>query len=223
MNLDYFNRMRMRQLERRQLKKLTDKSCTQWMESFLAPETWRNLRLSIRGFFGYYRYLIHMASITPDNSRPKSVPWDIKISPAHSNTSNTEAWFSVVRKGGQDDAVAYPSGVANKNMTQATSALKNNKMYHPNDVGEISAGKFIGPHDLTNFYKHRTKLKDDQIREYKAAKSLTNSSISAFSQLAESSIPPELSALESEVLKIIIETSRIPNGYASFLVSNDSF
>lgn len=55
--LDYFSGWKEMQLARKAAK------CDDWLESFLAPETWKNLRISVAGFIGYAQALL---SACPD-------------------------------------------------------------------------------------------------------------------------------------------------------------
>ncbi|KAL7537399.1 hypothetical protein ACHAXR_010210 [Thalassiosira sp. AJA248-18] len=133
--LDCFERMRRRQLERRLA------GDENWKLSFFASETWRNLRITCRGFFAYCRAIIEYSDYAPKGSIQKVYG----VSPAHSNSSILEAWFSAVRNSNQDSGTSYAAFVGNRDMFKAQQALKNNKMYSADDLGDTSVGKMIGP------------------------------------------------------------------------------
>ncbi len=85
--LDYFDEMCQKQLKQR------DDKDGDWKLSFMSPQTWANLRITCRGFFGYCRNLMMYA----DQAAPGDIRKFCAISPAHSNLSSIEAWFSCVR------------------------------------------------------------------------------------------------------------------------------
>ena len=84
--LKYFERLRAKQIERRVAGDV------KWELSFLAPETWRNLRITCRGFFAYCRAIIDYEMHSP----PGTIARLYGISVAHANSSVLEAWFSAV-------------------------------------------------------------------------------------------------------------------------------
>ena len=78
------------------------------------------------------------------------------VSPAHSNSSPIEAWFSSVRAGnGGDSAVQYATTVGGKEMIRSEAALRNNPCYNSGDVGFIQQGNFIGPSELVKYHDGR--------------------------------------------------------------------
>ena len=143
--LGYLEKMRKRQLERREAK---DK---EWALSFLDIKTWRNLRIICRGFPAYCRALIDYADNAPEGSLQKLCA----VSPAHANSSAIEAWFSCTRGSKQDSATHYAAWVGSRDMFKAGKALKNNKMYSARDVGEMSVGEVIGPAELVKYHRDR--------------------------------------------------------------------
>ena len=83
--------------------------------------------------------MIHLAATTPAHLRPSSVNEKFAISPSHSTTSFIEAWFSLVRNMGFDEACKYGAGVANQLMSQALkAALDDNPMYDAEDVDDVA-------------------------------------------------------------------------------------
>ena len=97
------------------------------------------MRSSFRGYFGYCRYIIELAADPPAQllPRPPNVKIKFAITPAHSTTSFIEAWFSLVRLMGFDEAIKYISGVANRHMAQGLkTALNSNPYYDSVDVGK---------------------------------------------------------------------------------------
>ena len=117
-----------------------------WEETFLARETWRNLRISCRGFFEYCRAIIKFAG-----ENKESIPEFHGISVAHSNTSVLEAWFALVRNMRLDSASTYGSMVGNKEMRTACS-LVTNRMYAPDQVGPISIEYEVEPNEVLQFH-----------------------------------------------------------------------
>jgi hypothetical protein len=108
-NLNYFHGLWDAQQSRRAFMEKGDKS---WQKEFLAAETWRNLRMTCRGFFGYCRAVLAYADSHPD-IKSKS------ISPSHSNSSVLEAYFSLVRMYHQDDAPSFLAFSKSKQMISA--------------------------------------------------------------------------------------------------------
>ena len=154
-SLDYFEVMRKKQLIRKKDKK------EGWEATFLESETWTNLRMTCRGFFAYCRYAIRLGE-----EWAHLIPKFPAVSPAHSNTSIIEAWFSLVQKQRMDDAVNYPSFVGNRKMLKANKTLKNNNMYSEKDIGELTSGRIIGPRELIKFHQQRKEIPERQICEY---------------------------------------------------------
>ena len=113
--LSYFDSLRRAQLQRRR-----DKD-EDWEQSFLASTTWRNLRISCRGFFAYCRAVMKYSDANQGTVRPVKA-----ISPAHSNSSNIEAWFAFIRMSNGDLASQYAPLVANRDMIKAIQSLRNN-------------------------------------------------------------------------------------------------
>ena len=131
-NLEYFSALRKDQLDRKVAE------CKGWEKTFIAKDTYDILRLSFRGFFAYCRYIIELETDMPAQLLP--CPPDVKpkfaITPAHSTTSFIEAWFSLVRLMGFDEAIKYYSGVANRHMVQGIkTSLSSNPYYDSVDVG----------------------------------------------------------------------------------------
>ena len=108
--------MRKKQLERKLAKD------EHWELSFLATETWRNLRMTCRGFTAYCRSVFKYADNAPEGSMRKVYA----VNPAHSNSSILEAWFSAVRNTKSDSTPSYAHFVANRDMKKANAdrALK---------------------------------------------------------------------------------------------------
>jgi hypothetical protein len=106
-SLDYFHRLWLKQQDRRSKLKPGDDS---WQSQFLASKTWLNLRTTCCGFFGYCRNIFQYADSHKDDIACYA------ISPAHSNSSVIEAWFSLVRGCNGDSATNYCSFVKNVEM-----------------------------------------------------------------------------------------------------------
>lgn len=217
-NLKYFENMKKRQMVRKR------NHCKDWEKTFLARETWTNLRLACRGFFGYCRYMIHLAEITPDTVRPKSVHRHIRVSPAHSNTSAIEAWFSQSRKDRLDLATNYESMVGNKHLLKSTSSvdyLRNNKLYDKKDIGEVSHGNIIGPRELERYHRNRIKRTREMIESYHKSLTYQDGPMQAMSQaiLLKTN---SLTEIEKKVLNCI-STKTIPNNYPVFITQQATF
>ena len=105
------------------------------------------MRITVAGFFGFCEYIIELARILP--SIPDNVHRRFALSPAHSNQSFGEAWFSFSRLRGFDTAANYMVGIANnlmskcikKSLEKEETSLDSNQMYDPEDIGKIHGGK----------------------------------------------------------------------------------
>ena len=96
------------------------------------------------------------AYIQYTKSNYESTPKFHGVNVAHSNSSITEAWFSLVCSMNLDSATTYDSPVGNKLMRN-TCSLKTNGIYCRNQVGEIVRNKAIGPTLIINFHAKRQK------------------------------------------------------------------
>jgi len=101
--LSFFEKWRDEQIQLRQ-RKVAD-----WKETFLAHETYKNLRIGVAGFFQYARYVL------AEPNAPAYIPM------LHSNTSSLEAFFSQVR-GMRRDSPASKWTVRPLSPTSPTSA-----------------------------------------------------------------------------------------------------
>jgi len=131
--LQYFGELRQAAVRRK------DGGNVNWEKTFLAKETWRNLRIACRGFFEYCRAIIKFAKDSGDD-----IPAFYAVSVAHSNSSVLEAWFSLVRNMRLDSATSYGSAVGNKQM-RSNCSLATNGMYAKEQVGPLLAGSPVGP------------------------------------------------------------------------------
>ena len=137
------------------------------------------MRLSFRGFFGYAKCLINLAAREPHHLLPRcrngaTISRNFALTPAHSTTSYIEAWFSLMRALGFDEATKYMSGVLNRMMSKGiTRSLQNNSMYEEQDVGPIreTLGKF-GPRDFARFLNQKRDMKDQVISSYRKEKKI---------------------------------------------------
>ena len=98
-----------------------------WEKEFLAHQTWLNLRLSVRGFFGYTRYVL---KADREMNQSERTVWF--ITPLHSNTSNLEGLFSIQRMRKCENAQTYASGLtrAANNPKIAKTAARNSGAYN---------------------------------------------------------------------------------------------
>ena len=213
-NLNYFHGLWTAQQTRRAQLDKGDKS---WQKDFLASETWRNLRMTCRGFFGYCRYVIQYA-----DAHRAEIKFNA-ISPAHSNSSVIEAWFSLVRMAKQDSAPCYLAYIKNRQLINAHKALDGNKMYAGADVGVLTHGKDVGIRELSNTQKGREKRKNDLISQYENSRD-EDSAISTkkFSLSAKDVLLPDSSKQELEVLESLTRME-LPHGYMGRLTSLDTF
>ena len=144
------------------------------------------------------------------------------ISPAHSNTSVLEAWFSLVRKENLDDAVNYPAVVANKKMAKTIKALHNNKCYTSDEVGELSIGKIIGPRQLINFYEQRKKKVAALISKYKTSRTHNLEATRVFSDSVVEAIPKKKKDHEKNVLHLLAK-KKLDSGFLLELLVDCEF
>ena len=209
-SLNYFHRLWLKQQERR------DNGDKNWEAQFLSAETWRNLRITCRGFFGYCRSIIDYAS-THDNIKLYAV------SPAHANSSIIEAWFSLVRRSGQDSGTSYGAIVKNVHMRDANKELKRNSMYSAEDVGDIEAVEHLDLLELSRHQKQRRKEKDERLSAYKEVRRTTSiASSNAFSISVEEAQIANANESELDVLKVLVK-KRLPRGYMDELLKEDVF
>jgi hypothetical protein len=93
---------------------------------FMSRITYSNLRTGIAGFCEYARIVFDVSHETT------YVPF------LHSNTSTLEALFSQLRSMNRDTPERYISGLAAVNTHHAVLALKRNKMYDIEQIGELT-------------------------------------------------------------------------------------
>jgi hypothetical protein len=101
-----------------------------WEKEFLAHQNWRNLRLSVRGFIKYARYVLKTEREMNQTMRKV---WFVPL--LHSNTTNLEGVFLVqhiMRK--CDNAQTYANGIARAtaNPKMAKTAYRNSGQYEHN-------------------------------------------------------------------------------------------
>ena len=161
-----------------------------------------------------------------------NLPWilcilprfDCVINPAHSNSSNIEAWFAYVRMHKADSPTRYGALVGSRDMTKASQALKNNKAYDAADAGEEEKRKIIGPSEFIKFHNAREKTMQDMVGQYhsKIAHG-ENDPIGAFSpnrlDIAHST---KLSEFEKDPL-IRLSSKTLTNGYMAALLKEEKF
>ena len=216
--LDYFQGLRERQLERRHEKN------KEWELSFLAPETWRNLRMSCRGFFAYCRAMIQYT----DCAKPGTVARFYGVSTAHDNSSGLEAWFGTVRNSKADSTTRHQYFVANKVMRKANVDValgqNRNKMYSAGDVGELHAGKDIGPSEFIKYHSGRENRMSERIVKYDSEKTYKNkiTPVPAFSSEVNKQVPTELHDFEIDVLKRL-SSKQLSEGYLVELMNQEFF
>jgi len=209
-SLNYFHRLWLKQQERRENG---DKN---WQPQFLAADTWKNLRTTCRGFFGYCRSIIDYAS-KHNNIKLYAV------SPAHANSSVIEAWFSLVRCSGQDSATSYGAFVKNCHLRNPNKALKGNGMYAGADAGKVCSGEEVDIRELLRDQKRRNEEKDARLSVYRENRKTASIGKSrAFSITIDSASEPEASESELDVLKILAEKF-LPRGYMDELMNLEMF
>jgi len=209
-SLNYFHRLWSKQQERRENG---DKN---WQPQFLAADTWKNLRTTCRGFFGYCRSIIDYAS------KHNSIKL-YAVSPAHANSSVIEAWFSLVRSGGQDSATSYCAFVKNFQLRDPNSALKKNSSYAGADAGKVCSGEEIDVRDLINHQQWRNEEKDVRISVYQDSRKTASLRASrAFSIGVDDVSVPEATESELDVLKVLTEKC-LRSGYMDELLKVDMF
>jgi hypothetical protein len=98
---------------------------TEMDRGFMSRITYSNLRTGVAGFFEYARIVFEVSDAA-------YVPF------LHSNTSTLEALFSQLRSMNRDTPERYISGLAAVNTHHAVLALKRNKMYDVEQIGELT-------------------------------------------------------------------------------------
>ncbi|KAL7546687.1 hypothetical protein ACHAWF_017274 [Thalassiosira exigua] len=213
--LNYFQRLRKKQLQRK------SDDVESWEKSFLAPETWRNLRITCRGFFAYARYLIQHA----DYAETDSVPKFRAVNPAHSNTSVLEAWFATVRNHRQDSPSGYNSIITGRDLIKSNDAKvaldKNiNKAYLASDVGDVAEWKVLGPDAFIKDNKRREKRMTELINQFDTYKS--EAPMEAYTCIARNNLPTNLKHHEREAM-LRLASRQLPKGYLGELLDQEYF
>ena len=110
--MTFFGKWKEAQLKRKEAKE------DNWAETFLAPQTWTNLRCTVCGFFQYAQSML------------KNFPSDAKYIPMlASNTSSLEATFSLIKSMGGQNAQTYATRVSCKLTQVASRALEKSRSY----------------------------------------------------------------------------------------------
>jgi hypothetical protein len=100
-----------------------------WEKEFLAHQTWRNLRITVRGFIEYAWCVLKTER---EMNRTERKVWFVPM--LHSNTTNLEGIFSVQRMRKCDNAQTYANGIARAtaNPKRAKTAARNSGQYEHN-------------------------------------------------------------------------------------------
>jgi hypothetical protein len=109
------------------VSKTTKENKAEMDSKFMSRITYSNLRTGIAGFCEYARIVFQ---VSPETTY---VPF------LHSNTSTLEALFSQLRSMNRDSPERYISGLAAVNTHHAVLALKRNKMYDTDQIGELTS------------------------------------------------------------------------------------
>ena len=158
-----------------------------------------------------------------DQAAPGRIRKFSAISPAHSNSSSIEAWFSCVRQSKQDSATSYTAWVGSRDMFKASQALKNNKMYSADDVGEMSVDRNIGPSQFIKYHSKREGMMAEMINQYRRSSTHTvDQEVPVFSFDVKTMIPSMLDEYEKAPLAELAE-KKLPKGFCAELIEIEQF
>ncbi len=105
----------------------------------------------------------------------------------------------------------------------AGRALKNNKMYSADEVGEMSVGNKVGPSELVAYHKKREERATGMMQKYRYNQSLEEvTPQSAYSPEVKAIIPSASEDFEKMPLEKLAKTS-IQKGYLSELIETEKF
>jgi hypothetical protein len=95
-----------------------------YSKTFLANETYRNLKVTIHGFFEYASLILDTALTV------RFIPY------LHANQSTIENVFSQIRGMHRANALSFQKALLAQQWRVNLPALVNNKMYDPRDIGD---------------------------------------------------------------------------------------
>lgn len=126
--LKYFEDWKLAQLQRKA------EGNRNWERTFIAPQTWKNLRICFSSFFHFSRYMLETV-ISPEDGITY-IPMLL------SNQSALEAKFSSQRRTGHDSNGSYSAGISVKSQRQANRTLTSKSAYCAEDTvgGEDNGG-----------------------------------------------------------------------------------
>ena len=152
--LSYFEEWKRAQMKRKRA------NLDGWEQSFLAHQTWKNMRHALCGFVHFSKYMIKERGV-------KYVPMLL------SNSSSLEARFSCQRRTNHDSATTYSSGVSNMTVRSAR-AQTTNRCYQTEDcVEENGAGRSTLPNGYALAKKQRLET-EEAFRQVTALRKATN-------------------------------------------------
>jgi hypothetical protein len=96
----------------------------EYSKTFLATETYRNLKVTIHGFFEYASSILDTAPTV------RFIPY------LHANQSTIENVFSQIRGMNRANALSFQKALLAQQWRVNAPALVNNKMYDPADMGD---------------------------------------------------------------------------------------
>ena len=167
--LQYFGDWKASQLKRRDLRD------SDWEKSFMAPQTYKNLRICVGGFFHFARYLLN--EVFPGE---EGLTFIAMLS---ANQSFLEGKFGCQRLTGHDKGNTYSKGITTVMQKSATVALAG-KGYDINDCAKISEDTNVTALGSAFFVKHlhsaETKLSELKEQRSKNSKQWSKVSLSRF-------------------------------------------
>jgi hypothetical protein len=160
--------------------------------------TYSNLRTGVAGFFEYARIVFKV-------SETEYVPF------LHSNTSTLEALFSQLRSMDRDTPERYISGLAAVNTHHAVLALKRNKMYDTDQIGELTC---VDP------IQGLTKRRD------KERKAMVDSWLSNIQKSTDSNrFPVDITPCHDETMELfeVMNKDVVRGGWFEYITTNKLF
>ena len=159
--LKYFGDWKVAQLKRKAVKQ------PDWEKSFLAHQTYTNLRVCIGGFFHFSRYMLN--EVFPKEDGLFYIPM------LSANQSMLEGKFSCQRLTGHDKGSTYSKGITNKTSKKVFGALgaQNAASYDITDCAAVAMDINLKEVGSVRFKKHLQSA-DEQLKDLRQ-KSMNNS------------------------------------------------
>jgi hypothetical protein len=153
--LSYFEGWKKAQMKRKRAKD------PDWERSFLAHQTWKNMRHGLCGFIHFARYMVEKRGV-------KYVPMLL------SNQSSLESRFSYQRRTNHASATSFSAGVSNMSQKSATAQITNRCYLKEDCVEENKASRNNAPNGYSLAKKQRQEIEDALGKVHATRKSIND-------------------------------------------------